>query len=132
MNIVIDATLSPRIARTLDAVLGPEHRVTHVRGLSDGQATDAQLHEFTSANNPALVIGLDLETTAQPHRLAALKEFNCHAAVLATDWLKIRPTEQAWRLLHVFPRLLTRVQSSSGLCLVSISAAKGLPIRKIA
>lgn len=132
MNIVVDSSLSPRIARLLAAVLEPEHRAMHQNDLATGAATDAGLADHLASLSNALLLGLDLEITGHPHRLAALRELGCSVALLSPEWFKVPPPGQAWMLLRLLPRLLKRVQEAKSPVLLTISAGNQPSIRKAA
>jgi len=128
MNLVLDTSLSPRLARLLDAALGPAHRVVHATELAE-QATDRMIADHVAAHAPALIIGMDLDVTAHPHRMAALKEMGAAVALLTTDWLTHDPVTQSWMLLRLMPRLLKKAQVSANPILL-VSPGNGGSIRK--
>ena len=131
MKIVIDSSLSPRMARVLNAVLAPTHNVVHTNDVSGKNNADAEICEYLRANVPSLFIAQDLDTIGQPHRMAALGEMKCHIVLLAPGWLNIRPDEHPWMLLKIIPRVLKRLEQGSGAILLQITPGPQPHIRKL-
>jgi len=132
LKILIDATLSPRIARALDALLKPAHSVMHVSDLGSAQTTDQHILDFLRSVDDAVVIGTDLDLVDHPHRVAALREWNCPVFLLATDWLKLTPDNQAWKLMGHMPSLLKKIQPGAKSVIHLLPAKPRARIRKIA
>jgi len=132
VKILIDATLSPRIARALDALVKPAHNVLHVNDLGGAQTTDRHILDFLKGVDDAVVIGTDLDIVDHPHRIAALREWNCPVFLLATDWLELTPDHQAWKLMGQMPSLLKKVQPGAKSVIYLLPAKLKARIRKIA
>jgi len=132
MKILIDTTLSPRIARALDALLKPGHSVLHMNDLGNALTTDQHILDFLKDVEDAVVIGTDLEIVDHPHRIAALREWNRPVFLLTPDWLDLTPEDHAWKLMSQMPSLLKKIRPGAKPVIHLVPAKPGTRIRKIA
>lgn len=123
MNILIDASLSPRIARALDAVFGSDDATC----ASVGAMADAAL---ACREQAGAWIGIDLDSSTQPHRMTALAEMGRHLVLLAPEWIDLSPADQASLLLRVMPRILKRLRGSGERLTLLVTAGPAPRIRK--
>lgn len=113
MNLLLDASLPPRMARALHQLGQPGIRVDHVRDALGNDASDQHLADFLRDHDPTALIGLDLGITETPHRLEALAAAGTRVALLHRDWLASGPWDQAWQLAAVLPALLRKLERTT-------------------
>ena len=110
MNLLLDASLPPRIARALHQLSTPAHRVDHVRDALGNDASDQHVADFLRDHDTTALVGIDLGITETPHRLEALAALGGRIALLHHDWLTLPPWDQAWQLAAVLPALFRKLE----------------------
>ena len=132
MNLIFDATLSPRLARVLKTLLEPEHSATHIRDALGHDATDQRIGAFIQSTGDAMMVTVDLDISDNPHRIAALREWNCPVVLISSAWLELKPWDQAWMFLRLVPALLNKCQALPGAPVYLVAPGMKGRIRKIA
>jgi len=130
VNILLDSTLPPRFARALHILLQPEHSVAHVRDVIGNDATDQHVMDHLANHPETIVIGLDLDTTANPHRLEFLRQWNSGVFLLHTSWMKMDQWEQAWMLTRRLQEIIKKATASTSPDVYLVPAGLNGRIRK--
>jgi hypothetical protein len=130
MNIVCDASLSPRLARSLRELLAPGRAVTHVRDALGDQATDQAIATFVHSASPSMVLSVDLDISDNPHRMLALRAWRCPVFLLSAAWLELEPTAQAWMLIRMLPAMLAKAGAGDAPVIYSVPPGPKGRIRK--
>lgn len=131
MNLLLDASLPPRLARALHQLASPEHRVDHVRDVLGNDASDRHIADHLAAHPGSSLIGIDLETTATPHRLDLIREGHVPVVLLRRDWLDFPPWEMSWKLAARLPAIVARIARSSAPTVYLCPPPGEGPIRKV-
>jgi PIN like domain len=132
MNILLDSTLPPRFARALHILLQPDHSVVHVRDLIGNDATDQHIMDHLANHPETIVVGIDLDTTAHPHRLEFLRLWNSNVFLLQSSWIKMDQWEQAWMLTRRLQEIIKKTTASARSAIYLVPAGLGGRIRKVA
>jgi len=114
MNLLLDATLPPRLARALHLLLQPEHTAAHVRDLLGNDASDRMLLQHVHEHPGSLVLGIDLEVIDNPHRLAAMRECRCPVFLLSSAWLEVSEWNLVWMAAKRMPSILEIARTVPG------------------
>ena len=109
MNIWLDPTLSPRLARALADVLTPPDAAGHLRDVLGHDASDVHVADFLAAHPGSTVIGIDLDIAEQPHRLAVWRARPADGVLLTPAWLDLAPLTQAWMLIRRIEELRKKI-----------------------
>ncbi|HMP90743.1 MAG TPA: hypothetical protein PJ991_11110 [Kiritimatiellia bacterium] len=125
MIIVLDASLAPRLARALHLLWQPDHEVRHVRDVLGNDASDQNQVDYLSATDGSMLVGMDLDVTGNPHRMAALQSYKRPVFLLSRTWLDLSMDDQGWLLAYWIPRLINKVSATStpGLYLIPPSTS---------
>jgi hypothetical protein len=110
VNLLLDASFPPRMARALHQLGAPAHRVDHVRDALGNDASDQHVADFLRDHDTTVLVGIDLGISETPHRLEALAALGGRVALLHRDWLDANPWDQAWQLAAVLPALLRKLE----------------------
>jgi len=110
VNLLLDASLPPRLARALHQLGTPSFRVDHVRDALGNDASDQHVADFLRDHDTTALVGIDLGNTETPHRLDNLAALGARVALLHRDWLTVSPWDQAWQLAAVLPALLRKLE----------------------
>ncbi len=102
MNVLLDRSLPPRMARSLRELVRPDDRVESVRDRVHGVLPD---RDWLAAADGAILIGVDPDIRNNPHRLEAWKQCGCPVLLLSPDWLGLPLWDQAWMLMCWFDRV---------------------------
>lgn len=132
MNLLFDATLPPRLAHALDALVRPEHRVLHVRDLRGPSATDEQWLATLRETAGGAVLTMDLDIADHPHRIAAVLAWERPVFLLACAWLDHTPWEQACMLTRLLPAIIAKAVAATGPSVYMVSPGRKGRIRKFA
>jgi len=131
MNILIDATLPPRTARSLHTLLHPGHSVSHVRDILGNDASDQHISDHLRDHPDTIMIGVDVDITSHPHRLAALRAHQRSIFLLASAWTDEPVLTQAWMLINWMPRMIQTSESSKSAAIYLVPASPSGRIRKV-
>ena len=132
MNVLLDASLPPRMARALHHLASPAHRVEHVRDVIGNDATDAHLADHLRCHPDTVLIGIDLDTATQPHRVQALLAWHIPVMLLHADWLSLNAWDQAWHLAAGWRMIIKKVAAYPGPAVYLVPLSEAGRIRKIA
>lgn len=113
MKLLLDANLSPRIARALNHLVEPDGHQAHA--LTDrfpaGTPDPLWLSELARDKGWA-ALTLDRHITKRPHEREAWLRSGVIVFALAPAWGKgFQPREQAARLLMIWPRLVAAFEA---------------------
>ena len=106
MKFFFDNNLSPKLARSLDALAEPEHRVTHLRQRFPGNTSDVEWMSALAAEEDWIIVSGDLRIRNNPHEVAAWKKAGHTTFFLKQGWLDLGPWDQMWKLAKAFPELV--------------------------
>jgi hypothetical protein len=108
VNFFFDNTLSPKLARSLDQLLQPEHSVRHLKQDFLPSVEDQQwMRELSQkAAGPNAVVTADVRIQRNPHGLAAWKESGHIIFFLNPAWTDLTSWQQAQKLTKVLPTLI--------------------------
>jgi hypothetical protein len=116
----------------MHTLLQPDHAVLHVRDAAGHDASDRKLSELIASAGSPLVISVDLDISDNPHRIMALREWQCPVYLLASAWLELKPWDQTWMLMRILPVLISKSATSPGSSIHLVAPGMKTRIRKIA
>lgn len=106
MNLFVDNCLAPRHARSLNALVEPEHCVVHLRErFAENTPDEEWLAELGREGGWVLISG-DYRISRSAHERAAWLESRLTAFFLGKGWLNLPLMEQHAKLSHCLPRIL--------------------------
>ncbi len=113
MNLLLDASLPPRLARALHQLAQPTHRVEHVRDVLGNDASDLLISDHLAQHAETALISIDLQTTSTPHRLENLRATRRPVMLLHESWMTLNAWDLSWQLAAVFPDMIRRISASA-------------------
>jgi len=114
VNLLLDATLPPRLARALHVLLQPDHSAAHIRDILGNDASDSMLIQHIQDHPGSLILGIDLDIIDNPHRMAALRECGCPVFLLSSAWLELNEWSLVWMLTNRLPSILHTAEKIPG------------------
>lgn len=106
MRFFFDNNLSPRLARSLNALVEPEHQVVHLKDrFAANTADEVWMRSLASEPNWVIVSG-DLCIRRNPHEIKAWQEAGHTTFFLKKGWISLQFWDQAWKFAKVFPEML--------------------------
>ena len=131
MNVLLDASLPPRVARALHQLASPSHHIEHVRDVLGNDATDQHIADYLRDRADTVIIGIDLENSSNPHRIQALLTWSVPVMQLHEDWLTLSMWDQAWQLAAQLPSIIKKVAKDGGAAVYLVPPHHAGRIRKI-
>ena len=112
MKLFFDNNLSPRLARGLDALVQPDHRVTHLKDrFAANTADEAWMRELAREPDWIIVSG-DLQIRKNPHEVRAWQQAGHTTFFLKKGWIDLPFWDQAWKFVKVFPELVATAEKA--------------------
>jgi hypothetical protein len=109
LKLLVDNSLSPRIARSL-AALFVDHRIVALRELFPENAPDIKWINELSEQGGWAVLTKDLRIRTRPHERAALDRSRVVYFFLAAGWHKFGVEETAARLIRLMPKMALQTE----------------------
>ncbi|HVU34914.1 MAG TPA: hypothetical protein VHE61_15885 [Opitutaceae bacterium] len=106
MKLFFDNNLSPRLARSLDELVKPEHRVVHLKELFPPSTPDEVWMSELSRQDDWVIVSGDLQIRKNPHEIRAWAAAGPTTFFLKKGWIALPFWDQAWKFAKVFPALL--------------------------
>jgi hypothetical protein len=122
LRVLLDNNLSPRLARSLDALLEPEDEVVHLIDRFPRDTEDRLWIGRLAEEGGWVVISADQRIYRNPLEREAWRRSRLIAFFLAPQWARANNIEKAWRLLRWWPRIREQV------AIVAAPAAFELPL----
>lgn len=132
MNLLLDASLPPRLARALHQLASPEFHVEHVRDVLGNDASDQHVADYLAQHEGTAVVGIDLDITSTPHRLDGLRAGGRPVLLLHEDWLMLNAWDQSWQLAALFPAIIRKLAKTQGSATFLVPRLNAGRIRKVA
>lgn len=114
MNLLLDSTLAPRLARALNTLLQPEHSAAHLRDILGNDVSDSMVIQHIKDHPGSMMIGVDLDVIDNPHRVAALRECGCPVFLLSSAWLELAEWSVVWMLANRLPAMIDTARTVPG------------------
>ena len=131
MNLLLDASLPPRFARSLNLLFQPDITCSHVRDILGNDASDRHVADHLQQHEQAIFLALDLDITGQPHRLEVLRGLKRPVFLLSSAWASSSPEDQAWMLTYWVPRIAQKAAALRGPSICVVPAEARGRIRKL-
>jgi len=115
MNFFFDNTMSPRLARAINALVEPEgHSVQALRELFPTDAFDETwIPKLSSFEGEWVVVTHDRAITRRPHERAALEATDLRICFLSSAWANHDGLGQAWRLIKYWDKIVQNVSKAN-------------------
>ena len=109
MKLMLDHNLSPKLARCLQALFD-DHQVISLRSRFDVTTADEVWIRALDDEGSWAVLTRDLRIRTRPHERAAMDKSKIVFFFLAGAWKGFSVTEQAARLIRLFPKMAAQVE----------------------
>jgi len=113
VRLFFDNNLSPKLARSLHALVSPEHHVVHLKELFAANTPDEIWMRSLAEQEDWVIISGDLQIRRNPHEIRAWQEAGHTTFFLKKGWIDLSFWDQAWKFAKVFPELLSTAQRAS-------------------
>jgi hypothetical protein len=101
-----DNNLSPKLARSLNALVAPEHQVVHLKELFAANTLDEVWMRALASEVDWVIISGDLQIRKNPHEIRAWQEAGHTTFFLKKGWIGLTFWDQAWKFAKVFPEVI--------------------------
>jgi len=106
MKFFFDNNLAVRIARSLEALVSPEHQVTHWKDQFAAGSDDSVLMAQLGQQEPWVIITADPRIGQNPHEIEAWKQAGHTVFFLKPRWLNLTFWKQTQTLVECFPEII--------------------------
>ncbi len=112
MRFFFDNNLSPKLARSLNELVRPEHQVAHLKEFFSANTPDVIWMRALAKEFDWVIISGDLQIRRNPHEIRAWQEAGHTTFFLKKGWIDLPFWDQAWKFAKVFPDLLATAESA--------------------
>jgi len=105
-----DNNLSPKLARSLDALVQPEHQVVHLKERFAANTSDEVWMRALAQEPDWIIVSGDLQIRKNPHEIMAWQEAGHTTFFLKKGWIDLTFWDQAWKFAKAFPELITTAE----------------------
>ena len=110
MRFFFDNNLSPKLARSLNELVRPDHQVTHLKEKFAADTPDTVWMRSLARENDWVIVSGDLQIRKNPHEIKAWQEAGHTTFFLKKGWLDLTFWDQAWKFSKVFPEMLSTAE----------------------
>ncbi|MDZ4803000.1 MAG: hypothetical protein SGI92_32985 [Bryobacteraceae bacterium] len=110
MKFFFDNNLSPKLARSLDVLVEPEHRVTHLKECFAANTPDTVWMGALAGEAGWVIVSGDLQIRKNPHEIKAWQEAGHTTFFLKKGWIDLTRWDQVWKFAKVFPELIATAE----------------------
>jgi PIN like domain len=105
LKFFFDNTMPLRVARATQALVEPEHEISHLRDRFDPKTPDPVWISELAEEGDWVVISGDVRITRNPDERKAWSEAGLVGFFLAKGWTALPLWEQAWRFFKSWPQI---------------------------
>jgi hypothetical protein len=105
-----DNNLSPKLARCLDVLVEPEHRVIHLKEKFAADTPDTVWMRLLAKESDWIVISGDLQIRRNPHEIRAWQEAGHTTFFLKKGWIDLPRWDQVWKFSKAFPEVIATAE----------------------
>lgn len=110
MRFFFDNNLSPKLARSLDILVRPEHQVVHLKEKFPADAPDVIWMRSLAKESDWVIVSGDLQIRRNPHEIKAWQEAGHTTFFLKKGWIDLTFWDQAWKFAKVFPDVVAKAR----------------------
>jgi hypothetical protein len=102
-----DNNLPPKLAKSLNVLVQPDHQVVHLKDRFAANTTDETwMSELAKEPNWVIISG-DIRISKNPHEVAAWRAAGHTTFFLKPGWTNCSFWVQAWKFVKCFPDIIT-------------------------
>jgi len=101
-----DNNLAPKLAKSLQVLVEPEHQVVHLKDRFSSNAPDEVWIDALSAEEAWIIISGDLRIRKNPHVMEAWKAAGHTVFFLKPGWINLSLWTQTWKFVKCFPDIV--------------------------
>jgi 1,2-phenylacetyl-CoA epoxidase PaaB subunit len=105
-----DNNLSPKLARSLDKLVEPQHQVVHLKDRFAANTADEVWMRALAGEEGWIIVSGDLRIRKNPHEIKAWTEAGHTTFFLKKGWIDLTFWEQAWKFAKVFPDMIAAAE----------------------
>jgi hypothetical protein len=112
VTFLLDNTLAPSLAHSLDQQAGPDHRVTHLKDRFPGNPEDAVWMQAVAKELDVVLVTAGVRLRRNPHAMKAWRETGLMLFILKPGWSDLTFEAQADQLAKCLPALIAEAQGA--------------------
>ena len=112
MRFFLDNNLSPKLAKSLNALVQPEHQVFHLKDLFAANTPDEVWMRKLAEEKEWVIISGDLQIRKNPHEVKAWLAAGHTTFFLKSGWINLSFWTQVEKFVKCFPAILIAASSA--------------------
>ncbi len=110
MNFFFDNNLAPKLARTMNAAVEPEHKVIHLKERFAPNVEDERWMRELAGEKDWIIITADVRISRNPHEVRAWQEAGHTIFFLKPGWTDLT----FWEQMNKFSRCFSEIIQTAG------------------
>lgn len=106
MNFFFDNNLAPKLARALNQLVEPDHKIVHLKDKFPANAEDAQWMKELGQQADWTIVTADVHIRRNPHEVRAWKEAGHTIFFLKPGWTDLTFWDQANKFTKCLPEIV--------------------------
>jgi hypothetical protein len=108
-----DNNLAPKLAKSLDVLVEPEHQVVHLKDRFAANTPDETWMTALAHEKDWVIISGDLRIRKNLHEVQAWKAAGHTTFFLKDRWIEMEFWAQAWKFVKCFPEIVEQARSAN-------------------
>jgi hypothetical protein len=102
----LDNNLAPKLAKSLNALVEPDHQVVHLKDRFAGNTTDETWMSELASEEDWIIISGDIRISRNPHEIEAWRAADHTTFFLKPGWTNYSFWVQAYKFVKCFPDII--------------------------
>lgn len=107
MRFFLDNNLAPKLAKSLNALVEPDHQVVHLKDRFAGNTADETWMSELASEPDWIIISGDIRISKNPHEVEAWRAAGHTTFFLKPGWTNYSFWIQAYKFVKCFPDIIT-------------------------
>ena len=115
MRFFLDNNLPPKLAKSLNALVEPDHQIVHLKDRFAANTTDETWMSALASESDWIIISGDIRISKNPHEVEAWRAAGHTTFFLKPGWTNYSLWIQAYKFVKCFPEIIdTAAKAKSG------------------
>lgn len=106
MRFFLDNNLAPKLAKSLDALVEPDHQVVHLKDRFAANTSDETWMSALASEPDWIIISGDIRISRNPHKVEAWRAAGHTIFFLKPGWTNYSFWVQAYKFVKCFPGII--------------------------
>jgi hypothetical protein len=117
----LDNNLAPKLAKSLNALVEPEHQVAHLKDRFAANTADETWMSQLAREPDWIIISGDIRISRNPHEVEAWRNAGHTTFFLKPGWTNYQFWIQAYKVVKCFPDIIAAAESAKRATFFTVS-----------